>query len=1206
MKFMTKKLFNKLLVLVSFVCLAFIVVACTKVEEVFIMGPSSVEVGSVIDLEATISPESAQGKKVTWTVDDDTIATIDKDGKLTGVKAGKVVVTATAQKKEGTKEVTVVAPVVSPTSVAVNGDDEVLIGSTITLTAVPTPSGSYAATVWTSSNANIATVNSSGVVTGVAKGNVTISAKIGNTTGTKSIEVKEVEVVYDVPTSVAITGAKDVEVGKTLTLGITITPSQGNYPATLWSSSDDTVASVSTTGVVSGVSAGKVTISVDVNGVKDEVEINVVAEQQAPTKVTVNGSNTVEVGKTISLSATADPAGTYGATTWDSSDSSIATVNATGVVTGVKAGKVTISATIGGVVGEREITVFAQKPSSISISGPEEITVGIPTQFTVVYNPANAGGDILWSVDDESVAEVDGYGVVTAFKGSNGFELTADYGEGIFDVIWIDTVWASIEDIIIIGDELLIVGEQYQYEYEIVPFNANPSMYWTVDKPAVATIDVMTGLVTPLTAGSLEIRVNATGFTGKLPVEVVLPEVTSISIVGPNEVEMDKTYSYSATINPEHASKDVLWSSSNTTVATIDEYGVLTVKVWGTVIITATSVNGLTDTLELVIDEPEVEIQFVGSTEGMVLDYSGLTKYYVNTTYSTTGLTTNITYASPWWGTWWYIIWLKWDSEVGAYVITGRRVANTAIVVPDEYDFAIGAHDTAAGDHRATYTLLNSISSNPDSIGRYMMFNGDPMVSGQTDLEFYFFTSVDGVNTIYETAEFADYEVISYMMSNIMDTDGITLPILTREGYNFLGWCKKMDLSDEPVLTAKYENYVTRYFASWEALVKNVKFMVNGALYHEYPNVEYGGTVTKPANPTVTGYTFVEWYTDAGLTEEWDPNEEIFNDLVIYAKMNIIIYTIEYFNGEERVYFEREDYKVTDAFVLPIVEEDGYYFVGWFDTDDFSGTAIWDIKVGTIGDLKLYACLLEDDLYSLLTLELDGGALDWIVDVVGNSPVESAGKGWPATNVNSNLDVIFAYDLWHYLSGRNLIVSGDTWAFWNTCLTNITRDPRLPWAGNATTEAGRLYYTHFWDSLIVVIDNVLYEPVGGFFGTEPYKTKYADVFAIVCQLVQLRMTSTNNMPTANGKGNFAYTLDAYFYGNQSIAVNAVQAQVTALRTTMAIAGEVGDGYVLYLPLPTKVGYVFGGWYDNDEFTGASYRLVSGLIDTYYAKWIPIV
>lgn len=176
------------------------------VNEVVISGNSEVNVGKTIKLSVKVLPDDASNKDVTWSSSNEKIATVDNNGNVKGIKAGKVTITVKSVdgSKSAKKEITVKAtssetpskPTNIPvTDVKITGNTKVNVGSSIELKAVITPSNATNKNVtWESSDNKIAKVDSNGKVTGVSDGDVTITVttKDGNKKASITITVSSV------------------------------------------------------------------------------------------------------------------------------------------------------------------------------------------------------------------------------------------------------------------------------------------------------------------------------------------------------------------------------------------------------------------------------------------------------------------------------------------------------------------------------------------------------------------------------------------------------------------------------------------------------------------------------------------------------------------------------------------------------------------------------------------------------------------------------------------------------------------------------------------------------------------------------------------------------------------------------------------------------------------------------------------------------
>ncbi|MBX2907673.1 MAG: Ig-like domain-containing protein [Taibaiella sp.] len=179
----------------------------------------------------------------TWSSSTPSVATVNASGVVTGVAAGTSTITYTAASGAVTAVVTVLAV---PAPGATTGSSLICMGTPESMTN-GTPSG-----VWSSSNTSVATVSSGGVVTGVAPGTADISYTVTN--GCGSGTAVHAVTVGAVTAVASITGATSVCPGSSTTLGNTT-------PSGVWSSSNPAVATISSTGDVTGVAAGTTTIS---------------------------------------------------------------------------------------------------------------------------------------------------------------------------------------------------------------------------------------------------------------------------------------------------------------------------------------------------------------------------------------------------------------------------------------------------------------------------------------------------------------------------------------------------------------------------------------------------------------------------------------------------------------------------------------------------------------------------------------------------------------------------------------------------------------------------------------------------------------------------------------------------------------------------------------------------------------------------------
>ena len=204
------------------------------------------------------------------------------------------------------------------------------------------------AVVWSSSDGNIAMVDEDGTVTGLVAGTAEITASCGGQTAVCTVTV------YPVATALTMAETADIAVGEELPLEAAVEPADIN-DTVRWTSSDEAVATVSTEGVVTGVSAGDCEITAICGGKSATCKIAV--KPLAERIVLDTEALTLAVGGTGTLHGETTPADAAGTISWASSDETVATVDQAGTVTALKAGTCQITVSCGGVSAVCIVTV---------------------------------------------------------------------------------------------------------------------------------------------------------------------------------------------------------------------------------------------------------------------------------------------------------------------------------------------------------------------------------------------------------------------------------------------------------------------------------------------------------------------------------------------------------------------------------------------------------------------------------------------------------------------------------------------------------------------------------------------------------------------------------------------------------------------------------------------------------------------------------
>lgn len=318
----------------------------------------SLAVGGTVELTATVFPEDATDKTVTWLSSNTGVATVT-NGKVTAVSVGTA--TITAQSGSVKTECYVTVRAINVTSVKLNKTSVSLaVGEKAELTATVLPENATDKTVvWSSSDESVATV-SNGKVIAVGVGSATITAQSREFKAECKVIVLSIQLY---PTAVTLVLGDSVE------LVASVFPWDFGDAVVEWLSSNTDVATV-VDGKVKAVGAGNATVTVQVEDIKAECAVTVIIEVAS---IKLNKASVVlSLGSSVELTATVLPENATDKTVaWSSSDASVATV-ANGKVTAVGVGSAAITArTSNGCSVECIIVVKDKKDDDVPPGGSE-------------------------------------------------------------------------------------------------------------------------------------------------------------------------------------------------------------------------------------------------------------------------------------------------------------------------------------------------------------------------------------------------------------------------------------------------------------------------------------------------------------------------------------------------------------------------------------------------------------------------------------------------------------------------------------------------------------------------------------------------------------------------------------------------------------------------------------------------------------------
>jgi uncharacterized protein YjdB len=409
-----------------------ITVQIPPVASVAVNPPSStIAVNGTVQLSATLRDANGaqlSGRTVTWQTSAAGIATVDGSGLVRGVAAGQATITATSEGKTGTATITVQLPPVASVTVT-PASPSIGVSQTVQMVATLRDANGAELTgravTWETSAGGIATVSASGLVTGVAAGQAVITARSEGQAGSTTVTVQATPPA-PVATVTVSPSAPTILVNGTVQMSATMKDASGNVlsgRAVTWATSASGTATVSASGLVTGVAAGSATITATSEGKSGSTTVTVQIPPVATVAVTPSAPS-IAINATVQLSATLKDASgnvlTGRTITWSTAASSIATVNGSGLVTGVTAGQVTITATSEGKTGSSVVTVQAAAPApvatvTVSPSAPT-VAINATQQLTATTKDANGavltGRTVTWQSSATGVATVDGAGLV--------------------------------------------------------------------------------------------------------------------------------------------------------------------------------------------------------------------------------------------------------------------------------------------------------------------------------------------------------------------------------------------------------------------------------------------------------------------------------------------------------------------------------------------------------------------------------------------------------------------------------------------------------------------------------------------------------------------------------------------------------------------------------------------------------------------------
>jgi uncharacterized protein YjdB len=526
-----------------------------------------------------------------WSSQTSSIATVSSGGQVTGLAVGQVQIAASAQGISGYAMLTVVPKPIGSVIVVPSSLTLRIATSTSLSDTVKDISGAvvHVTPTWTSNFPDTVSVDQTGLVTARALGTATITASYGGKSGSATVTVSVVPVK-----SVVITSTPpSIFINQTTTLAAVAKDSAGNILTGRvigWLSQNTAVATVDPgSGVVTGVAAGTAPIVATSEGVTSN-PIQVTVTAAPPSTVVLSPSvSQVDVGQTVTLTATVtnsqgqiipNPTVSY-----SSSQTSIANIQSQPtsssalVLAGPNTGTATITGTSGAATGTATIIVSLVGVDSVHVSAAQDtLTVGL--NETLTATPYDSSGNVItgrtvtWHSSNTAVATVTAAGLVKAIgPGTAVIFATVSGVTGSLAMV-VNSVPVGSVIVVPAVDTILPLG-QVQLSDTVKDANGNVltgrPVAWNSTNSAIATVS-STGLVTGVSPGSAQITATSGGVAGSnttvvlAPVQTVIVEPTTATITTAQTAQFSDTLKDANGIVLTGRFYQVMWTTNNASI----------------------------------------------------------------------------------------------------------------------------------------------------------------------------------------------------------------------------------------------------------------------------------------------------------------------------------------------------------------------------------------------------------------------------------------------------------------------------------------------------------------------------------------------------------------------------------------------------------------------------------------------------------------
>ena len=354
---------------------------------------------------------------------------------------------------------------------------------------------------WSVGNSDIAIVSDTGEVTGRNVGNTYVYAKTANgKTARTLIKVRDAtkSIIFE-------TDTKEIEIGKSSKINFSIQP---NYVEQIaqWRVGNSSIATVSSTGIVSAKGVGNTYVYARTWDGK-EAKCLIKVKGQPTTSIKLDSSKAIGVGQSSKLNLSVSPSLENAGVMWRIGNSSIASINSNGTVTGKSVGNTYAYAKTWDGKEVKCLIRVLPKTNSITLNNSTKmVALGTTTQFSATNSPSSSSVGNTWRTGNSTIATVNSHGVLTAKSVGNTYVYVKSW-DGKEAKCLVKVLPASTSINLNVTTKNMKVGSSAQLKSTIAPTGASSYQTWRIGNSAIASVDA-NGKVTAKAVGNTYVYVK--------------------------------------------------------------------------------------------------------------------------------------------------------------------------------------------------------------------------------------------------------------------------------------------------------------------------------------------------------------------------------------------------------------------------------------------------------------------------------------------------------------------------------------------------------------------------------------------------------------------------------------------------------------------------------------------------------------------------